>query len=766
MWHRRYLWIGLLFFVLPYPSIQAQGEYLSLETIQNDRDLIPRSPGRIQWWQSGNAYTLIKRNAQQEQELVRVDCETGATTVLLNAAQLTPAGADQPLFVSDYTFSPDGSQCMIFTHTVRVWRANTRGDYWIYDLQRQRLHQLGKGLPASSLMFAKWNPDATQVAYVSGHNLYVEHLGSGEIRQLTRDGSEDLINGTFDWAYEEEFFCQDGFRWSPDGSKIAFWQIDASEIPDFLMINNTDSLYSFVKPVEYPKVGTQPSAARIGIIELASGNHTWLPIPGEPQQHYLPRGQWLDGHRFLVQQLNRNQNDLQWWLYEHQTGAGIYLYREQSEDAWVDVNLFDLTVPWEMDDLPVLEAGKKLLRLSDKAGWRHLYAIDLEAGGSEEDLTPGAYDLARWYDFVPGKGGAYINASPDNAAQRYLYRVDWGEAPVRLTPDAFPGVNNYQISPNGRYAIHTHENAETPRSFHLIRLPDHSRIRTLEDNQVMKARLASLARPKVEFFQVEIEDGVSLDGRMLLPPDFDPSLRYPVLFNLYGEPAGQTVIDRLDRPWHWMLAQQGYIVMTLDNRGTAGIKGRDWRKSIYKKVGVLNSRDQALATKKIIEWDYVDPARIAVWGWSGGGSMTLNLLFRYPELYSTGMSVAPVANQLYYNSIYQERYMGLPQEDLAPFIEGSPITYAHQLRGNLLLVHGTADDNVHYQNAEVLINELVKHNKLFQVMPYPNRSHSINEGEGTTRHLFHMMTDYLQQHVEPGGKAVEKKALEVKGKKG
>ena len=708
----------------------------------------PKRPASVTWTAQGNAYSILEKNELGQYELVQYDCLSGESELLIGneLLQKVISGSSG---IQSFEFYEEDALCLLFTNTRRVWRENTRGDYWLYDANKKSMHQLGKSLPESSLMFAKIDPEAKYVAYVSGHNLYKEELKSGKIQQLTFDGSEDIINGTFDWAYEEEFFCKDGFRWSPDGKYLAFWKIDASGIPDYLMINTTDSLYAYTKAVEYPKVGAQPSSARIGIIDMSNDEILFPSLPGDPHQHYLPRAQWINDQQFLIQQLSRRQNELKFWLWDIGSNEGEYVYEEKAEDAWVDIVLFDPSLPWTMDDLDILEDGRSLIRITDKDGWRHLYKINLE-DGSTEDLTPGAYDIANKYLIDESQEFAYINASPTNNSQRYLYRTAFGKKAQKISPEEYTGVNNYHISPNGKFAIHSFSSSREVPVHQLISLPDHRLIRVLEENEEIEQKLNKLLKPNIEFFSVTTEDNIEVEGRMILPPDFNPDKKYPILFHVYGEPAGQMVMDAKGRMWDWYLAQQGYIVATMDNRGSAGLRGRAWRKSIYKKVGVINARDQAMATKEVIKKPFIDEERVAVWGWSGGGSMTLNLLFKYPEIYKTGMSVAPVANQLFYNSIYQERYMGLPQDDLAPFIEGSPITHASKLEGNLLLVHGTADDNVHYQNAEALINELIKENKLFQVMPYPNRSHGIFEGENTRRHLYTLLTSYLSTHMKAG----------------
>ncbi|MCP5105064.1 MAG: S9 family peptidase, partial [bacterium] len=354
------------------------------------------------------------------------------------------------------------------------------------------------------------------------------------------------------------------------------------------------------------------------------------------------------------------------------------------------------------------------------------------------------------------RGWLYYMASPDNPGQRYLYRtrLNGKGKPVRLTPLNQPGTHGYQLSHDVRWAIHTYSTFATPPEIGLIRLPRHQRVRVLEGNDELRKKVAALRRGRVEFFSVEIgeKERVRLDGWCMKPPDFDKSKKYPVLFYVYGEPWNQTVLDRWTGEtylWHLMLTQRGYIVISVDNRGTPAPRGREWRKCIYRQVGILASADQAAAVGVLLkERSYLDAGRVGIWGWSGGGAMTLNAVFRYPDLYRMGMSVAPVTDQRYYDTIYQERYMGLPGDNVEGYRNGSPITFAHQLKGNLLLVHGTGDDNVHYQNAEALINALVAANKYFSLMSYPNRSHGISEGKNTVRHFYGLLTRYLKENLK------------------
>uniref|UniRef100_UPI004047E73C S9 family peptidase n=1 Tax=Algoriphagus sp. TaxID=1872435 RepID=UPI004047E73C len=703
----------------------------------------------IKWDKNGDTFYAVVKN-----EIFQHSLPNTVGEKLISSAQLSPKG-QAPLSITDFAFSADGQKVLIYTNTKSVWRLQTQGDYWVYELATGKLTQVGEELPESSLRFAKFSPDASKVAFVSEFNLYVQDLTSGQISMLTADGTRKLINGTFDWAYEEEFACRDGFQWSPDGTRISFWQIDANQIRDYYMINTTDSIYSQIIPVEYPKVGESPSPARIGIIELASKKLTWLNIPGDPQQHYLPRMEWNSPEFLLVQQLNRKQNHSKILGVNVTTNVANLIFEEQDE-TWIDVlssweNTYGLTYRHEFK---WINGGKEFLWFSEKDGWRHLYRIDLS--GKVTPVTHGNYDVINLLHFNEKENSLYFHASPENATQKYLYKakLDGKGIAERVTPTDLPGTHSYVISPSGKYGMHQFSNSFTRPASEWISLPKHQ---PLDPSQSIASKLpANQGAKNVEFFKVNTADGTEMDGWMVKPKNFDPTKKYPVLFMVYTEPWGANVKDSYgvgrNRNYEGDMAADGYIYISIDNRGTPAPKGRAWRKSIYRKIGRLNISDQAEAAKQISKWPFVDPTRMAVWGHSGGGSATLNLLFQYPGLFQTGISLAAVANQLTYDNIYQERYMGLPQENLEDFVAGSPITHAKNLQGNLLYIHGTGDDNVHYANAEMLINELIKHGKLFQFMPYPNRSHGIGEGEGTIAHLRMVYTNFLKTYCPPGGR--------------
>lgn len=666
----------------------------------------------------------------------------------LTSKELIPNGANTALDVQSFQVSPTGNSLLLFANTQRVWRENTRGDYWLFDKQEKTLVQLGKGLPSASLMFAKFSPDGTQVAYVSKHNIYVEDIKRKEIKQITTDGTDRIINGTFDWAYEEEFGTQDGFRWSPDGTKIAFWKQDARQTRNFLMINNTDSLYAFTIPVEYPKVGLPPSPTSIWVHDVKKDNNIKVNDLQTAKDGYIPRMEWLiDGKGLIFQTLNRKQNESKIIVSNVSTGESNVIHTEQDK-AWIDIKS-----RWNNGD-PAgwdwLNGGKEFIWVSEKGGWRQIYTIDLQ--GKEKLVTKEPFDIIQIEMFDAKTQTIYFSASPDNATQKYLYKISLkGGKASRVTPSGVQGTNTYTISPNGKIALFNSSNTGYRAANAVVSLPDHKEL--VPAQQVAKA---SAQDAKTEFFQVTTADGVTLDGWVVKPKNFDPTKKYPVVFYVYGEPASQTVTDVFgtgkNRLYMGDMAADGYVYVSLENRGAPAPKGSEWRKSIYRNIGILNIRDQAMGAKEVFKWGFIDTTRVAVWGWSGGGASTLNLLGQYPDIYKTGISIAPVTNQLLYDNIYQERYMGLPQENEEDFLKGSAISYAKNVKGNLLLVHGTGDDNVHYQNAEVYINELIKYNIPFQMMSYPNRSHSISEGQGTSKHLALIYTRFLKENCPPGAK--------------
>jgi len=743
--------LAIILMVIPVNGLLAEKikdpSILTLERIFSSKEFKAERVPPVKWVNNGNAYTTLEasRKNPKTMDIVLYDLKKGHRKILVPAEKLIPEGEKKPLKIEDFFWTEDMGKLLIYTNSKRVWRRNTRGDYWVLNLKTWKLKKLGGDAKPSTLMFAKFSPDGKRVAYVREHNIYVEYVDQDRIIQLTRDGSKNIINGTSDWVYEEEFNLRDGFRWSPDGKYIAYWQFDTSGVPIFYLINYTDSLYPVLKPIPYPKVGQTNSAVRVGIISSEGGETTWIKIPGDPRNNYLPWMEWVDSKTLILQQMNRLQNTDTVYLADALTGKAKPILVER-DSTWVDLVR---NVHW-------LYNKKYFTWLSERDGWRHVYLVSKD-GKEIRPVTKGNYDVISIAGLDFKKKWLYFIASPYNAAQRYLYRINLnGKKLKRITPVNSPGFHYYILSSNAKWALHSYSTFDTPPYTELVKLPSHKTVKVLASNEKLRKKVDALKRKPVEFFRVNIGDGIVLDGWCIKPPDFDPSKKYPVLFYVYGEPAGQTVVDRWGGTrylWHLMLAQHGYIIMSVDNQGTPAPKGRSWRKATYKKLGILISDQQSRAVRKLLkERPYLDPERVGVWGWSGGGTSTLNLIFRYPDLYRVGMSVAPVTMPKYYDSIYEERYMSLPDKNPEGYKLAGPLPFAHQLKGDLLIVHGTGDDNVHIQNTYALVNELIKNNKAFQLMVYPNRSHGIFEGKNTTRHLFELLTRFLEEHLPPGGK--------------
>ena len=730
------------------PGLAAAQVSPTLDAIFNKHEYDPKHFGPARWIDKGAEYTTLEPSATvpKGQDIVAYVTATGKRTVLVSATKLMPTPDAQPMKIEDYSWSEDNKQLLIFTNTKKVWRLNTRGDYWLLDLASGRLKKLGGDAPESSLMFAKFSPDGKSVGFVRANNIYVQDLATDQIHAVTQDGTASLINGTTDWVTEEELSLRDAFRWSPDSRSIAYWQFDTTGVGDFSLINDTKEEYPLVTKYGYPQPGTTNSAVKIGVVSAQGGPTKWMDLPGDPRNHYVPRMEWAgNSNELIIQYLNRLQNTNQVLLANAQTGAVKTLF-EDKDPAWVDyVRSFD----WVGKDTG-------LVWLSERDGWRHAYVIS-RTTGEPRLITNFPGDVISEVAVDDAGGWFYFIASPQDATRKYLYRsrLDGKGAPQQVTPADQPGTHGYEISPDGQWALHTFSTFDRPPTTDLIHLSDHKVARTLEANDELARKVQSLIPTPTEFFQVTVGKGVKLDGWVIKPPNFDPKKKYPVLVYVYGEPAGATVTDAWGgsrRLFHALIAQQGYLVVSFDNQGTPAPKGREWRKIVYGSVGVLSSVQQADAIRELAkERAYVDSSRLAIWGWSGGGSNTLNMMFRYPGLFAAGIAVAPVADQRHYDTIYQERYMGLPQDNASGYHDGSAINFAQGLTGKLLVVHGSGDDNVHFQGTELLINQLVELGKPFDMMDYPNRTHSISEGPGTSFHVHSLIARYLEENVPAGG---------------
>jgi dipeptidyl-peptidase 4 len=712
----------------------------------------PRAPRESRWLDEGERYTVLENSAAKPGalDLIAYDTATGTRSILVSAEKLIPAGQSSPLHIDGYQWSADGTQLLLFTNAQRVWRQRTRGDYWVLRLSDGRLTKLGDA-PASTLMFAKFSPDGRSVAYVQANNIYVQDLAADQIRQLTHDGSSEIINGTTDWVTEEELDLRDAFRWSPDSASIAYWQFDQSGVGEYTLINDTDAPYPTLFRYRYPQPGGTNAAVRVGVIGAQGGSTQWIDVPGDARNQYIPRMDWIgDSDELILESLNRLQNTNRVLIASARTGQTRLLF-EDTDPAWVDI----------VDQFQWLSGAgsgsavhrkSDLLWLSERDGWRHAYLIS-RATGQSRLITHFDADLIQPVLLDEAHGFFYFIASPGDPIRRYLYRsrLDGSGIPQRMTPANEPGAHAYNASPDGKYAIHQYSSATHPPSYELISLDSHRVLRSLLTNDDLIQKDTALDPEPVEFTETPVSDGAKLSTLVVKPPGFDPAKKYPMLVYVYSEPAACMVEDVWRFTHLKAIAREGYVIVSFDNEGTPAPRGRAWRKSIYRQIGLLNSSQQSQAITAFEQsHPFIDTSRVGMWGHSGGGSATLNEMFRYPGQLRAAVASSPVPDERLYDSIYQERYMGLPSDDTKGYQDGSPISVADGLTGRLLIIHGSGDDNVHFKGTEMLVNRLIALGKQFDFMDYPNRTHALREGPGTQVHVDTLRFRFLEEHIPPG----------------
>jgi dipeptidyl-peptidase-4 len=725
--HARWIRILPLALLLLAPAAPAQ-EQLSVDAVFNRREF--RLSGLATEWLDAGRFAYVDYNRDSgTTDLVAETVRGGERTVLVQGSRLVPPGADRPILIEGFQWSPDRGKLLIYTNSQRVWRANTKGTYYVYDLATERLTPLST--TPGWQQFAKWSPAGDRIAFVRDNDLWVVDLATMTERRLTSDGSDVIINGTFDWVYEEELGLQDGFRWSPDGRRIAFWRLDQSPIRTFYLINDS-TLYPELFPIRYPKAGEANSKVQVGVIELASGKTTWMDI-GADDDIYIARMDWAEGpNELMLQRLNRLQNRLEVLLAEVNTGATRVLFPE-TDRAWVDVD----------DDFMWVNGGRQFLWTSERDGFNHLYLYD-RSGRLVRQLTRGDFDVTALDGVDEERGWVYFTAARPSPTQQQLFRVRLSGRGMERVSEA-PGSHHVSLSPDSRYYIDQHSQAGVPPTTALF-TAEGDRLRVLASNEAVQRKLQALGAKEPEFFQFTTSDGVALNGYMIKPPNFDPSKKYPVLMYVYGGPGSQTVTDAWGGSrylWHQVLAQKGYIVASVDNRGT-GSRGRDFEKVTYLNLGKWEVHDQMEAARYLGSLPYVDEDRIGIWGWSYGGYLTALTLFQAGDLFKAGISVAPVTAWNLYDTIYTERFMQTPQLNPEGYRTSAPTAYADRLESEFLLIHGTGDDNVHFQNAVQLVSALQRAGKQFDFMLYPNQTHSISDAQG---HLFQLMTDWVVEHL-------------------
>ncbi|WP_114751371.1 S9 family peptidase [Pleomorphovibrio marinus] len=678
----------------------------------------------INWMKDGRYYSTLEKEGGAK--VVRVNLETG------EREEVVVDGNEIGLQFSGYSFNEDESKLLLSSEVESIYRRSTKGVYHVFDRETQELQPLYENEKVS---YATLSPDNTKVAFVKDNNLYYKDLKSGELHQVTLDGKENhIINGAADWVYEEEFSMAQAFKWSPDGKKIAFLRFDESEVPAYNM-QLWGELYPQDYIFKYPKAGEKNAVVGVHIHHL--DGETVIMDSGEEEDVYLPRIFWAGNSDTLAFiRLNRLQNQMDLYHADSRTGNSQLLLSESSS-TYVDLNY--------NDNLLYLDNGKGIISTSEKDGFKHIYHHDL-SGNLIRQITSGDWEVTELIGIDQDAGKIYFHSTEVSPLQTHLFVVDMkGENKKQLTKES--GTHQTDMSPDFKYYIGTFSNTETPD---LIRLfdTDGLELTVLENNSRLKERLENFNLGSKEFFEMEAADGSKMNGYLIKPHDFDPAKKYPVLMYVYGGPGSQNVKDSwtsIRDFWHFHLAGEGYLVACVDNRGT-GAKGREFKHATYANLGKLEVEDQIDAAKYMGTLPYVDPERIGIWGWSYGGYMSSLSLMLGNEVFKTAIAVAPVTTWRYYDTIYTERYLQTPQLNPSGYDDNSPLTHVGKLEGSFLLIHGTGDDNVHFQNAVDLTNALIGANKQFETFYYPNRAHSISGGN-TSFHLYRKMTDFIKKSL-------------------
>jgi dipeptidyl-peptidase-4 len=729
----------------PAVAQAAASTPLTIEHIFTKREFAVAPAGWSPWLDEARGSTRLEPSGQQGGAVDLVaTTPAGVRSTVVAAAELVPRGESRPLRMTSYAFSADRSRLLFSAASPAGPRSEA--SWWVMDLSSRQLTQVGvSGLPGR-IVAPLLSPEGSHVAYASEHNLYVETVATETRIQLTTDGSPTRINGDSPRPFAAVNNTR-GLRWSPDGAQLAYVQFDMTGVQSVLMVNNIDYLYPRVDSSQHVKPGATLPASRVGVVSISGGATRWIELPGDPRMNYLTTVEWAaSSSELVVQQFDRHQNRMTVFLAALPAGSTTTILSD-TDETFLD----PVRIEW-IDD------GRHFLWVTERDGWRHVYRHDRD-GGRPVLVTKGDLDVASIERIDEAGGWLYYLASPDNAIYRYLYRarLDGSGSPERITPSGAPGTHSYGISPSGQWAFHTYSRFDTPPVTEVISLPAHRTVRIVQDNVELRTRLEGVARAPYEFLKVDIGNGVRLDAWCIKPPDFDPARKYPVIFHEYSMPGGQFVTDSWKGDnylFYLLLAQRGFVVMAVDSRGTPSLYGRAWRKIIYQNHGILPSDDIAAATKVLLaERPYLDAKHVGVYGWSGGGLISMLLLLRHGDVFQAAVPGAFISDHRYYEAGFTERYLGLPQESPAAYDKAAALRYAPSLTGNLLMLHGTADDNVHYQNLELMTNALISAGKHFAVVPYPNRSHAMTEGVNTKAHQYDTLLWFFTAHLQSVGGA-------------
>lgn len=632
--------------------------------------------------------------------------------------------------IQSYEFSADESKILLATQSKQIYRRSSVGTYYVYDLQSKTLTLVSE----KQIQEPTFNNDGSKIAFGNNNDLYIKNLVTGEEKQITFDGKKNsIINGITDWVYEEEFAFVRAFDWSKDGNRIAYIRFDETDVPRFSMDVYGNELYPSQQVFKYPKAGDPNAKVSLHIYDLNSAKTVEADLSSY-NSYYIPRIKWTNDPNLLsVQLTNRHQNQVDLVFVDAKKNTSSLILKE-TDDAYVDIT----------DNLTFLN-DNSFIWTSEKDGWNHIYHYD-KTGKLINKITDGEWEVTRYYGFDPKTGRVYYQSSENGSIYRDIYSISRsGNNKVRLSNQ--DGTNSASFSADYTYFIKTFSNSTTPPVFTLHETKTGKQLREIKNNSELKEKLNGYATSPKEFSTIEVS-GEELNMYTIKPKNFDPNKEYPLFMYQYSGPGSQSVADRwggANDYWHQMLAQQGFVIVCIDGRGT-GLKGRDFKKMTQKELGKYEVEDQVVAAKKLGQMPYIDADRIGIWGWSYGGFMSSNCLFQAPDTFAMAIAVAPVTSWRFYDTIYTERYMQTPQENASGYDNNSPITHVDNLKGDFLLVHGSADDNVHVQNTMRLVEALIQADKDFEWMIYPDKNHGIYGGN-TRLHLYRNMTRFIHESL-------------------
>lgn len=713
-----------IYLVLMFPIVlMAQKKEVTLENIWKTYDFYPKSVRGFKSMQDGNYYSKLDKKGDDSQ-INKYSFRTGQKIrTLVNSKNIE-------IDINNYTFSKDEKKVLFANETEKIYRYSSKSIYHIYNLKTKKLEKLSD----DKVMYAEFSPSGDKVAYVNSNNLFVKDLSNSKTIQITTDGElNQIINGATDWVYEEEFGLTQAFFWSPDEKKIAFYKFDEREVKEFSMDMFNTELYPSQYQFKYPKAGEDNSKLSIHFYNFDYGETTMISL--NKSYEYIPRMNWTKSNDLLyILAMNRHQNELDFILYNTTNSSSEILFSEKDK-YYIDVH----------DNTTFTDDGQSLIWTSEKSGFNHIYLVNLENGKSQQ-VTTGNWEVTKYHGMNQDDNKVFYTSNEEGAINKSLYCINLdGSDKTKLSEDL--GTHSSTFSNGMKYYSNTYSTADTPP---YISLHNHTgkEIRVLEDNADLSAKMEEFDLTKKEFFSFTTSEDVNLNGWMIKPSDFDPNKRYPVFMFLYGGPGSQQVVNSwgwFNYFWYQHLAQKGYIVACVDNRGTGG-RGAEFKKMTYLQLGKYETIDQIEANRYLAKLPYVDKNRIGIQGWSYGGYMSSLAITKGADVFKTAIAVAPVTNWRYYDNIYTERYMRTPQENASGYDDNSPINHVDSLKGNYLLIHGTADDNVHVQNTYEMVSALVKANKQFDLFVYPDKNHGIYGGN-TRLHLYKLMTDYILENL-------------------